>query len=301
MRRLWINIVKGLLNLLLVFLITTAVIYFLARLFPGDTITVLYGEVNSLQDGRRILEAKLGLDIPLYIQLISFWQKILVGDWGISIFAGKPVFDLVFQRYVNSLMLSFTATLTTTAVCILLAYLSFTRRCRRLTTLVASISTSIPAALWGVILMVALVLAKVSIPFGSIIMPLITLTIAGVGVFYTILKSLIDEALSEPFMAFYRAMGLTKSRLFLKALRYALPMYITAVLYRMGLIIAGAVATETIFNYPGMGKLLIDAFASRDYPVLLGWAVIISLTLAALNIAGDVMQDILDPRVRELM
>jgi peptide/nickel transport system permease protein len=91
MRRLWINIVKGFLNLLLVFLITTAVIYFLARLFPGDTITVLYGEVNSLQDGRRILEAKLGLDIPLYIQLISFWQKILVGDWGISIFAGKPV------------------------------------------------------------------------------------------------------------------------------------------------------------------------------------------------------------------
>jgi ABC-type dipeptide/oligopeptide/nickel transport system permease component len=132
-------------------------------------------------------------------------------------------------------------------------------------------------------------------------MPLTTLTIAGVGVFYTILKSLIDEALSEPFMAFYRAMGLTKSRLFLKALRYALPMYIIAVLYRMGLIIAGAVATETIFNYPGMGKLLIDAFASRDYPVLLGWAVIISLTLAALNIAGDVMQDILDPRVRELV
>jgi ABC-type dipeptide/oligopeptide/nickel transport system permease component len=295
----WLYILKKLFSLLLVILASTAVVYFTARHFPGDPITVLYGETEPSPEARAALEAKLGLDKPMYIQLLLFWKRLFTGDWGTSVFAGEPVLNLIFRRYVNSLILALTATATTTALCILLAYISTMKSFEDMSSTLATASISMPAALWGIALMFALALLRVPIPFGSLAMPLATLTIAGIGMFYTVLKNLIDKALSEPFIGFYKAMGLGRARLFIKALHYITPVYVTAVLYRMGLIVAGAIATETLFSYPGMGRLLVEAFSSRDYSVLLGWATVVSATLALLNILGDLLHAYIDPRTRE--
>jgi len=298
-RGMWLHILKKLFYVLLVVLTTTAVLYSVARLFPGDPITVLYGETAPSPDIRKLLEARLWLDKPIYAQLLLYWKRLFTGDWGVSIFSGEPVLTLILRRYINSLALALATTITTTALCVLLVYLSTVKGYDKIFTQLATVSTSMPAVLWGIVLMLILALLKMPIPFGSIVMPLATLTIAGVGIFYTILKNLIEKAFSEPFIEMYRAVGMSRARLFIRALHYAMPVYVTAVLYRLGLIVAGAIATETLFSYPGMGKLLVDAFSSRDYPVLLGWSAMISSTLALLNIFGDLLHMYIDPRIRE--
>jgi ABC-type dipeptide/oligopeptide/nickel transport system permease component len=295
-----VKVFKSFLNLLIVLLLVITIIFLIARLFPGDIITVLYGETASIDSVRNIASSRLGLDKPLHIQLLMFLKNVFTGNWGISIFSGEPVILRVFKSFVNSLALALLTTVTTTVLSIILAYIAFTGRCWRLATAVASVSSAMPTAVWGLLLMALLVTLRVKIPFNSIVMPLATLTLAGAGTFYAILKGLIDNAMSEQFVDLYNALGYPRRRIFIRVLRYVAPAYIVALIYRMGLIVAGAIATEALFQYPGMGMLLLDAFSSRDYPVLIGWGVMVSATLAVFNLVGDVLQSFLDPRLRDL-
>ncbi|MCI4436766.1 MAG: ABC transporter permease [Ignisphaera sp.] len=295
-----VKIFKSFFNLLVVLLLVITIIFLIARLFPGDIITVLYGETASIDSVGNIVSSRLGLDKPLHIQLLMFLRNVFTGNWGISIFSGEPVILRVFKSFVNSLALALLATATTTVLSIVLAYIAFTGKCWRLATAVASISSAMPTAVWGLLLMALLVALRVKVPFNSIVMPLATLTLAGTGTFYAILKGLIDNAMSEQFVEIYNALGYPRHRTFIRVLRYVAPAYIVALIYRMGLIVAGSIATEALFQYPGMGMLLLDAFSSRDYPVLIGWGVMVSATLAVFNLVGDVLQSFLDPRLRDL-
>ena len=288
--------VAKMLRYLIVFLIASAIIYAVARLFPGDPITVLYGENPPSEECRKYLASSLALDKPLHMQILLYWRRVFVGDWGKSIFFGEPVASVILRRLLNSLALATLSTVTTTAICIAMAYLSFVYRHKTLCDAASAISASMPAAIWGVVVMSITVLLGGRVEFGSVLYPLATLTVAGVGIFYGILQGILAKVYEEPFISMYIAMGFSKSRIFLKALRYALPVYLSAILYRAGLIVAGAVATETIFGYPGMGKLLIDAFHSRDYPMLIGWAFTVSLVVAFLTALGDALHSYLDPR-----
>jgi peptide/nickel transport system permease protein len=294
------KVFKSFLNLLVVLLLVITAIFLIARLFPGDIITVLYGETASIDGARNVVGSRLGLDKPLHIQLLLFLRNVFTGNWGISIFSGELVILRVFKSFVNSLALALLATVTTTVFSIILAYIAFTGKCWRLATALASISSAMPTAVWGLLLMALLVALRVKMPFNSIVMPLVTLTLAGAGTFYAILKGLIDNAMSEQFVKIYNALGYPRRRIFIRVLHYVTPAYIVALIYRMGLIVAGAIATEALFQYPGMGMLLLDAFSSRDYPVLIGWGVMVSATLVVFNLVSDVLQSFLDPRLRDL-
>ncbi|MDK6028230.1 ABC transporter permease [Ignisphaera sp. 4213-co] len=294
----WWLIAKSIAKTLTLILLTTATIYLVARAFPGDPITVLYGEQPISDEVRKAVESRLGLDKPLYLQILIYWRRVFTGDWGVSTFFAKPVFQVVFQSFINSLKLAVSATVLTTLVCVLLAYLSMAKGFKMLSSVFPTLSSSMPAAVWGVVLMVFAAYLKIPIGFGSMSMPLLTLVVAGTGVFYRILQSLLEKTFSEPFVEMYKAFGMSIEKIFLKALRYAMPVYLTATFYRMGLIIAGAMATEVIFAYPGMGLLLVQAFSSRDYPVLIGWTTIVSVTLSVLNMVSDILHIYMDPRLR---
>ncbi len=294
----WWLIAKSIAKTFTLILLTTATIYLVARAFPGDPITVLYGEQPISDEVRKAVESRLGLDKPLYLQILIYWRRVFTGDWGVSTFFAKPVFQVVFQSFINSLKLAVSATVLTTLVCVLLAYLSMAKGFKMLSSVFPTLSSSMPAAVWGVVLMVFAAYLKIPIGFGSMSMPLLTLVVAGTGVFYRILQSLLEKTFSEPFVEMYKAFGMSIEKIFLKALRYAMPVYLTATFYRMGLIIAGAMATEVIFAYPGMGLLLVQAFSSRDYPVLIGWTTIVSVTLSVLNMVSDILHIYMDPRLR---
>ncbi|MEM1608557.1 MAG: ABC transporter permease [Ignisphaera sp.] len=294
----WSLIANGVAKAFATLLIATALIYLIARLFPGDPITVLYGEQQPSEEVRKAIESRLGLDKPLYMQVLIYWKRIFTGDWGRSIFFAEPVTQVVFKSLLNSLKLSILATVLTMLVCIALAYLSMARDIALLPTAISTLSSSMPTSVWGVTIMAVLALTKKPVGFGGIGLPLGGGGGGGAGVFYKILQSLLEKAYSEPFIGAYIALGMTRNRIFLKALRYVLPIYLTTVFYRAGLIIAGAMATEAIFAYPGMGLLLLQAFSSRDYPVLIGWAATVSIILATLNMVSDILHIYMDPRLR---
>ena len=294
---LWFIIKKVTTSLILI-LVVIITLYLIARLLPGDPITVLYGEAPPNKELRSIIEEKLCLDKPLHIQILIYLRNIFSGNWGKSIFTGESVLEMVSRALCNSIILALLTITLTTIICFLLAYLEFvySSRISPLLSIVASATASIPTISWGAIFMLVAVKLHLQI-FSNIILPLLTLTIAGIGIFYKLLRSSLLYAYQQSFITLYKALGIRKGLLFLKLLRFVAPLFISAMLYRLGLIIAGAIAVEALFAYPGMGKLFVDALISRDYSVLLGWSIATSILLITINTVIDIIHSIMDPRV----
>jgi len=293
-----VAILKRLLIYIILFIAIVSSIYILAMFIPGDPITVLYGEMAEDENARNVLAHQLGLDRPIYIQLLSYIINIFVGNWGKSIYTGGNVLNMVFRSYIASMKLVFLSTLLIILICYLLLYIEFVYGLNNsILNTIASLFTSIPIAIWGSIILLLFAQLKLPLIFGDIMPPLLVLTLAGLGLFYRLFKSSIEYVYRQPFILTYMMMGFSKSVIFLKALRFSLPLTLSAILYRAGLIIAGAVVIETMFLYPGMGLTFTTALSSRDYPVLIGWGIIVSATLIVINFIVDVIHAILDPRV----
>ena len=275
-------------------------VYISARFIPGDPITVLYGEVAEDPAVRRVLEQRLGLDKPLYIQLITYVRNIFTGSWGRSIYTGESVLSIVSRGYIASAKLALLSSLLAVAICILVLYIEFSYGLNsRVLNALASLLSSMPTAVWGSILLLFLIRFGPPIPLGDMAPPLTVLTLAGVGIFYRLFKTGIEYAYQQPFISTYTMMGFRKRDVFLKVLRFSLPIILSAALYRAGLIIAGAIVAETMFLYPGMGLVFSTALSSRDYPVLIGWGVAVSITLIGINLVIDIVHSIVDPRVEQ--
>ncbi len=281
----------------ILFIAILSFIYVLARFIPGDPITVLYGEVAGDIVSRKFLEHQLGFDKPIYIQILMYIGNVFFGGWGKSIYTGESVALIVFRGFIASFKLAFLSTLLVFIFCIAMLYIEFVYSFNgRVLQFIALVLGSMPIVVWGAILLLFLILFKGSV-VGDITPPLILLTIAGIGVFYRLFRSAIEYGYQQPFVATYAMMGFSRRYVFLRVLRYSLPVALSTALYRFGLIIAGAIVAETMFMYPGMGFIFYTALLSRDYPVLIGWGVAISITLITINFVIDVIHSLLDPRV----
>ncbi|MEM4745022.1 MAG: ABC transporter permease [Ignisphaera sp.] len=273
-------------------------IYLSARLIPGDPITVLYGETSGDASLRSVLEHQLGLDKPIHIQVLIYLQNIFTGNWGKSIYSGENVISIVSRGFIASLKLALLSSAFVAIISIALVYIEFVHNIySNFIHIFTSLSSSIPTTVWSIVFL--LLVARIGYPvvLGSILPPLVVLTVAGIGIFYRVLRSAIEYSFRQPFVDTYVVMGYSKNYLFLKMLRYSLPMIFSALLYRAGVIIAGAVATEVIFMYPGMGFVFYTALLSRDYPVLIGWGITVSIILILMNFIVDIIHSMLDPRV----
>uniref|UniRef100_A0A832EW38 ABC transporter permease n=1 Tax=Ignisphaera aggregans TaxID=334771 RepID=A0A832EW38_9CREN len=273
-------------------------IYLSARLIPGDPITVLYGEISGDPVTRSVLERQLGLDKPIQIHLLIYLRNIFTGNWGKSIYTGESVVSIVSRGFMASLKLALLSSAFVVIISIALVYVEFVHNIHsNLIRISTSLSSSIQSTVWSIIILLLIARTGYSVALGSILPPLSVLTITGIGIFYRVLRSAIEYSCRQPFVGMYMVMGYNKRYLFLKVLRYSLPMILSALLYRVGVIIAGAVATEVIFMYPGMGFVFYTALLSRDYPILIGWGVAISIILMLVNLVVDIVHSVLDPRV----
>lgn len=295
---LWKAILKRTLLYTALFVATVSFIYVLARLIPGDPVTVLYGEMAEDRATRDILEQQLGLDRPIYIQLLTYMGNIFTGRWGKSIYTGEGVVSIISRSFTASLKLASLSTLLVLAICSAALYIEYGYGLNgRLLTTVSSLLSSMPTVVWGAVLLLILTQLRQPIVLGDTVPPLIVLTLVATGIFYRLFKSAIEYSYQQPFIETYAMMGYSRVAVFLKALRYSLPTILSALLYRAGLIIAGAIVVETMFLYPGMGLVFYVALASRDYPVLIGWGVAVSATLIGINLTVDIVHSIADPRV----
>ena len=296
----------------LLYIPTLLVIFFivfsLVKLLPGDPIVVMYGELAPPPEVRKALEEKLGLDKPFIIQFLLYTYRILTGDWGKSVHTGEPVLELVIRRFTATLELTVASLAIASATGITLAYIAVMRPnsiVDRFIGILSMAGYSMPVFWWGMILIFIFAVNLKLLPPGgrggleSLILPSLTLATVNFGMIARVSRAAMLEVYSQDFVMAARSRGLSERRVVvLYVMRNAAVTIATLVGLRFGILMGGAVITETVFNYPGVGRMIVDGITARDYPVVFGGVVFVALVVMTVNLVVDLLYAILDPRAR---
>lgn len=296
--------------------------FILFRLLPGNPVLLLFRNPQLTQQQIEQLSAQFGLDKPLYVQFLLFIVNVFKGNWGISFYYRVPVTQVLFPALLNSVILLLPSTLLATAIGVGLGVVSGWRR-NSLTDM-AILSSSlvlyaIPTFWLGILFIMLAVrvggipvsgMVSIGVSFGSplqylgnllrhMVLPMATLTLVTLGQFSIIMRTSVIEQLSEDYVVAAYAKGMSEARLIRRhVVPNALLPTVSVIAISIGTVVAGAVLTETVFSWPGVGTLIYDSIARRDYPVLQGAFLIVALSVIVSNFVADLVYAYLDPRVK---
>lgn len=281
--------------------------FLLIHSVPGDPVEVMLGESASVAD-RDLLRQELGLDQPIVKQFGQYLLHILQGDFGNSIHTKTPIIELIKTRYPATLQLAFFALLIGILIGVPLGIFSALKAGRWQDLLITIISVRLSAmpAFWlGPMLMLIFAVWLGWLPVSgmentfSIILPAMTLGFGLSAILTRMTRTSLLEVLNEDFIRTARAKGLPERTVTLRhALRAALLPLITIVGLQMGSLLAGAVITETIFSWDGIGRLLVESIEKRDYPVTQACVLVVALSYVLVNFLTDMAYRFADPRMR---
>lgn len=281
--------------------------FWLLHLVPGDPVEVMLGE-SATQTDREALRTELGLNAPIVEQFGMYLSRLSQGDFGRSIHTQTPIIDMVSVRYPATLKLALLALLIGLTIGIPLGVLAALRARSwvDVTVMIMSVRLSAMPAFWlGPVLMLFFAVWLGWLPVSGmetrahIILPAITLGLGLSAVLTRMTRTSLLEVLNEDFIRTARAKGLIERHVIVRhALRAALLPLITIVGLQMGSLLAGAVITETIFSWDGIGKLLVESIEKRDYPVTQACVLMIALSYVFVNTLTDTLYGWADPRVR---
>ncbi|HED52154.1 MAG TPA: ABC transporter permease [Gammaproteobacteria bacterium] len=296
-----------LLNALWVLFGVTTLVFFLIHWVPGDPVAVMLGESASAADSEALRHA-LGLDRPLFEQWTGFLGGVLSLDLGRSLYYHEPVFKLLTERLGATLVLSALAFLVAVVVALPLGLLAAARKGRVWDSTAMGFSllgVSIPNFWLGPLLVMVFSLGLGWFPVSgregalSVVLPAITLGTGLAAVLSRMVRSSLLEVLGEDYIRTARAKGLASRQVLVRhALRNAWLPVLTLLGMQLGALLGGAVVTEMVFNWPGIGALLIESIQRRDYPVVQGCVLLISLMYVLVNLVTDVLYVKVDPRIR---
>lgn len=308
-------VAKRTLAVIPVMAVVSLVVFLLLRLSPGDPALVIAGENADPAAVERIRVA-LGLDQPLVTQFFIWLGNMLSGDLGTSIFSNMPVTDLILQRIEPTLSLALTTMFFAIIVAVPLGTIAGATAgswLDRALMVVSVIGFSVPAFVLGycMIYLFSLQLGWAPVqgftsissgllPFlGSIALPTLTLGLAYMVLIARITRASVLEMMGEDFIRTARAKGVAERLVVTRhALRNAAIPILTVIGIGVALLISGVVVIETVFNIPGVGRLVVDAILKRDYPVIQGVILLFSAAYVLINLAIDIGYALLDPRVR---
>ena len=281
--------------------------FLLVHLVPGDPVEVMLGESASSAD-RTQLRADLGLDRPLPVQFVDYLGKLAHGDFGRSIHTRAPIAQLLVERIPATARLALLALVIALSVSLPLgiaAALNHRGWPDRMATLSALTLSAMPHFWLGPLLMLVFALWLGWLPVSgmessaSIVLPALTLACGLAAILTRMTRASLLEVLHEDFVRTARAKGLPERAVILRhALRAALLPVVTVVGLQLGSLLAGAVITETVFGWDGVGRLLVESIEKRDYPVTQACVLVIALTYVLVNLATDLLYARIDPRVR---
>jgi peptide/nickel transport system permease protein len=281
--------------------------FLLVHLVPGDPVEVMLGESATSAD-RAQLRAELGLDRPLPTQFVDYLTKLAQGDFGHSIHSQTPISALLAQRIpatAQLALLSLSIALLSGLPLGIAAALGHRRWPDRLATLSALTISAMPHFWLGPLLMLVFALWLGWLPVSgmetssAIVLPAITLACGLAAILTRMTRASLLEVLNEDFVRTARAKGLPERVVVLRhALKAALLPVVTVVGLQLGSLLAGAVITETVFGWEGVGRLLVESIEKRDYPVTQACVLVIALTYVLVNLLTDLAYARLDPRVR---
>ncbi len=282
-------------------------VFSLVHLVPGDPVQAMLGESASPRD-IAVLRGKLGLDRPLLVQYVAFMKGAISGDLGTSLRTNQPVATAIAERMPATVELALAAMLVAALVALPLGIVAAVNAGTRIdytATTLALIGVSIPNFWLGPLLAIVLSVELGWFPVSGrgtlahLVLPAITLGAPLAAVLARMTRASVIEELREVYVLAARARGASRARAILAhAVRNSLIPVVTVLGLLFGSLLTGAVITETIFSWPGVGRLLVQSIAARDYPAVQGCILLIALTYVAVNLAVDLLYGVLDPRVR---
>ncbi len=284
----------------------SAVVFVLLRL-AGDPLQLLVPQDASQADVEAMRRA-LGLDRPWLVQYAGFVAAALRGDLGTSFYHGVPAMTLVLERLPATLELILSAMALSLAVAVP-AGVAAARRpgsaIDRLARGASLLGISAPPFWLGIMLILVFAVELRWLPssgrgsLAHLVLPAVSLALYRVALFTRLVRAGMLEALSQDYVQTARAKGVPERRvLFAHALKNTLIPVVTVAGVQMGSLLAGAIVTERIFAWPGMGRLILDAITKLDYPVVVAWALVVAAVFVAVNLLVDCLYLLLDPRVR---
>lgn len=281
--------------------------FLLIHLVPGDPVEVMLGE-SAAQTDRAALRAELGLDQPLIQQFGSYLVKLAQADFGQSIHTKTPIIELIKTRYPATLKLALLSLVIGLSIGIPLGIYAALKadKWQDLVVTIISVRLSAMPAFWlGPILMLVFAVWLGWLPVSgmesnaSIILPAMTLGFGLSAILTRMTRTSLLEVLNDDYIRTARAKGLHEPIVILRhAMRAALLPIITIVGLQMGSLLAGAVITETIFSWDGIGRLLVESIEKRDYPVTQACVLVVALSYVLVNLATDMVYRMADPRVK---
>lgn len=287
----------------------TTLVFFLIHWLPGDPVDIMLGDYAQAAD-REELRQKLGLDQSLAVQYWVYLKGVVTLNWGTSFYdENKTVFSLIRETWPASLELALSSLLVAVLIAFPLGILAAVRKNTpwdQGAMAFSLLGVSVPNILLGPVLILVFSLWLGWFPVsgreasGSLVLPSITLGTAMAAILSRMMRSSLLEVLNEDYIRTARAKGLSERAVILKhALRNALLPVVTLLGLQLGGLLAGAVITETIFAWPGIGKLTVDAILSRNYPVVQACVLVVSVFYVLINILTDLLYAWIDPRIRQ--
>jgi peptide/nickel transport system permease protein len=287
--------------------LVVSVVFLLIHIVPGDPIQQMLGEAAAGAD-LQAARHDYGLDLPLGGQYLHYWHGVLHGDLGRSIRLGQPVAQILLRAYPATLWLTLSALLV--AICLSLpagvySALHRNQASDRVLSFVSLLGLSFPNFALGPLLILVF-----SIHFGwlpvsgsgsllHLILPALTMGGSLAAILTRMIRTSMLEELGQDYIRTARAKGLSERAVVRRhALRNAMIPIVTVLGLQFGALLSGAIVTETIFSWPGVGRMTVSAISNRDYPLVQGCILMIGLTYVAVNFATDMLYSVLNPRIR---
>jgi peptide/nickel transport system permease protein len=308
-------VLRRLLALIPVALVVATVSFVLIHLAPGDPAAIMAGPDAPAEDVERIRQS-IGLDRPLHVQLARWYARLVQGDLGQSIFLRKPVIDAILDRAEPTLLLTLSAILVAALIGVPAGVIS-ARHHNTATDqtfmMLALLGISIPNFLLGLLFVLVFGVWLGWFPVAgyspledgwletarSLVLPAFALGLVQSALIARIARSSMLDVLREQYITTGRAKGLAERLVVYKhALRNALVPTVTVIGISFAVLISGAVVVETVFNIPGLGRLVVSAVARRDYPVVQGVVLVIAGIYMMVNLLVDLSYLLIDPRVK---
>lgn len=314
---------RKLLQAMLTIFVILVINYFLFRVMPGDPVSMLVRNPKMSPEALAQISQLFGLDQPWYVQFGLYVKDLLSGDLGMSFIYKRSVLEIIGERIIPTLLLTFLAEVLAIAIGMLIGIISAWKRGSKLDVTmlgIALITYSMPTFWLGILLIAvfsgwmhlfpvsgmvssSLVFAGAMEKIGDIahhlFLPTVTLALVLLGEYALIMRNSMIDVLTEDYIVTAYAKGLSPRQVLKRhALPNALIPMTTIIAISLGFTITGALQVETVFSWPGLGRLMYDALQGRDYPLLQGIFLITSVCIVGANFIADIMYRVIDPRVK---